>query len=101
MSIYEQLFFLLWLLNVLIYFGVKQIIKKRYIDIYNEFYGGGFFDNSISSSLRSVKFTLNKNMWKDISDPFVIKSLKVERFFLILFYGYVPMIITAFFLGLL
>lgn len=101
MSIYVQVYFSLFLLNVLIHFGVKQIIKKKYIDIYNEFYGEGFFDSSISSSLRSVKFTLNKNIWKDISDPFVIKSLKVQKFFLILFYGYVIMIITAFFLGLL
>ena len=101
MNVYEVIFFSLWLINVVIHFSVRKIIKNRSMNTYKRFYSKSFLDNSIHKSLVSAKFSLNSKMWKDISDPLVIKCLKIQRTFTLLFYAYVFITILAFFVKVL
>ena len=74
-------------ISIIVYFRVKYLLRKLYPEKHDAIFAKSIVDHSIGSSISFVRFTFKESEWDPISDPLVLRWLRINKILATIYYG--------------
>lgn len=76
-----------FVISIIVYFRVKHLLRELYPDKHDAIFSRSIVDHSIGASISFVRFTFNESEWSPISDPLVLRWLRINKIIATIYYG--------------
>ena len=74
-------------ISIIVYFRVKYLLRKLYPEKHDAIFAKNIMEHSVGSSMSFARFTFKESEWRPISNPLVLRWLRINKIVAAIYYG--------------